>query len=117
MATTINLNWIRGDTRAPQFTCTDANGNPLNLTTAATVKFTVRSLIDNSQVLQKTKALGEIVISGVNDNIATVAIDFDDTKTWDLISYKYDLEAKLVGTEVVTPAIGVITITEDQTYV
>lgn len=69
----------QGDTFQVQVTITDQDTGAAVDVSSAAITWVLSKSIGGTAALTKTKAAGEIVVSGASSNIATVTVDAGDT--------------------------------------
>ena len=100
-----------GDSKNLQFTITDNDDTPVDLT-GATSSWILAASADGSALVTKTSGAGEITYSGGSTNIATVAVDPADTASL-AGRYYHELQITDTGGDVSTNAGTAIILTDN----
>jgi hypothetical protein len=91
-----NISMTRGDTASFLISCIDSYGQPHNLVTGDTLKFTIKKSANTLDIiLQKT-------VTTFSSGKATVTLAATDTSTIAFGSYVYDIQVQLVDGTVST---------------
>lgn len=109
-----NISITRGDDVSFTVTFTE-NDLPVDLT-GATVFFTVRKYIDNTDIDDSGAIIAKTYTNILNPllGVATVSLNNTDTKI-DLGEYKYDIQYKTAGGAIKTVLVGTFTVTFEAT--
>lgn len=112
IAGALNITHKRGDTFQRNFTITDDDDNPIDLT-GYTCRLQIRENASRDAVLSATTS-NYISITGASDNIITVVVPAS-LMSFDARSYLWDLEVTSTGSVTETWLAGTFTLVQDIT--